>query len=281
MPAICGNEGIGEVISLGPNMPATGPASQLKVGDHVVPDTMQSGTWRSHAAWPAAAMQLVPAGLDPVIGATLNVNPPSAYRMLRDFVQLQAGDTVLQNGGNSAVGQAVTQLCRIWGLKCISVVRDRPDVEQLKTFLRSLGAAEVLTEDEVRVTRIFKGGLPAPRLALNCVGGKAATDLVRHLADRGALVTYGAMSREPVVAPNAALIFKDIQFRGFWLSRWNRENANSAERRQMIGELVAYFESGQLRAPVHALVPIDEWQAALRASMDYKGFTGKKFLLQF
>jgi trans-2-enoyl-CoA reductase len=38
------------------------------------------------------------------------VNPPTAYRMLKDFVKLNPGDTVIQNGANSAVGRNVIQV---------------------------------------------------------------------------------------------------------------------------------------------------------------------------
>lgn len=62
----------------------------------------------------------------------LNVNPCTAYRMLKDFVSLKAGDTVIQNGGNSAVGQMVIQLCKVWNYKSVSVVRDRPNIQELK-----------------------------------------------------------------------------------------------------------------------------------------------------
>lgn len=57
--------------------------------------------------------------------ATLQVNPPTAYRMLKDFVHLRPGDTVIQNGANSAVGQAVIQLAAAWGVNTINVVRSR------------------------------------------------------------------------------------------------------------------------------------------------------------
>ncbi len=41
------------------------------------------------------------------------------------------------------------------------------------------------------------------------------------IRDGGTLVTYGGMSMQPVTASTAAMIFKDITFRGFWLSgRW-------------------------------------------------------------
>lgn len=258
------------------------PTLNLHIGDRIIPSTGQSGTWRTHSTLPAAAVQRLPADLDAVSAATLAVNPTSAYRMLRDFVRLQQGDTVIQNGANSAVGQAVSQLCRIWGLNCVSVVRDRPDIDALRTFLGQLGATAVLTEAEVRTTELFRSGrVPKPRLALNCVGGKSSTEILRHLADHGQLVTYGAMSREPVAAPNAALIFKDIAFRGFWMSRWSRENAASAQRAEMFAELTGWYADGQLRAPEHRLVPFGEWQQALAQAMDFKGFTGTKFILQF
>ena len=32
-------------------------------------------------------------------------SPPTAMRMLEEFVELKAGDVVVQNGANSAVGQ--------------------------------------------------------------------------------------------------------------------------------------------------------------------------------
>lgn len=49
----------------------------------------------------------------------LQVNPPTAYRMLKDFVNLKAGDLVVQNGANSSVGRCVIQVkfsLSRWGL---------------------------------------------------------------------------------------------------------------------------------------------------------------------
>ena len=78
--------------------------------------------------------------------------------------------------------------------------------------MTSLGADEVLTEEEVRNTQLFKNKkLRPPKLALNCIGGQNATEIVRHLAHGGIMVTYGGMSREPLTVPISGLIFKVIQ----------------------------------------------------------------------
>src|SRR5688572_14548492 len=56
----------------------------------------------------------VPKDIGLINAATFSVNPCTAYRMLHDYEKLEGGDdgdVVLQNGANSAVGQAVIQLC--------------------------------------------------------------------------------------------------------------------------------------------------------------------------
>lgn len=238
------------------------------------------GTWRTHALFDTSKIFKVPLNLSIVDAATCTVNPSTAYRMLKDFVQLDSGDTVIQNGANSGVGQAVIQLARIWGLKCVGVVRDRPDIDKLKSYLKSLGATEILTEEEIRVTTLFKSGtLPAPKLALNCVGGKSATNILRHLTKKGKMVTYGAMSREALTIPNSALIFKDNSFHGFWMSRWSEENPN--QRPEMYDELFKWMISEEFKSVAHKFVSIDDFQSALSEKSSMQGMTGEKILFDF
>jgi trans-2-enoyl-CoA reductase len=56
--------------------------------------------------------------------------------------------------------------------------------------------------------------LPAPRLALNCIGGPTATEMARTLDKDGVFVTYGGMSKKPVQVPTSLFIFKNITFKG-------------------------------------------------------------------
>merc|ERR1719251_76719 len=83
------------------------------------------------------------------------------------------------------------------------------------------------------------------RLALNAVGGKAVGDLTRLLGKGATIVTYGGMSKQPVLAPTSAFIFKDLSLRGFWLTRWKKENTEHAMA-EMIKEIAGFMESGSL-----------------------------------
>uniref|UniRef100_T1H319 Enoyl-[acyl-carrier-protein] reductase, mitochondrial n=1 Tax=Megaselia scalaris TaxID=36166 RepID=T1H319_MEGSC len=152
LPAICGNEGLGEVVAIGDKVEG------FEIGDRIVPNANHLGTWATHIKRPEEDFMKVRSSIDPAALCQINVNPPTAYRMLKDFVSLQPGDTVIQNGSNSAVGQAVLQLSRAWGLKTIAVVRDRPDIINLVSNLKCLGATEVLTEDQANATDKFKNG---------------------------------------------------------------------------------------------------------------------------
>lgn len=200
---------------------------------------------------------------------------------LQDFVTLKPGDVVIQNGANSACGQNIIQLCKLWGITSVNVVRNRPNLDELRSFLTNLGATHVLTEEELSGTSLFKESLPKPKLALNCVGGKNALEMLRHLEEGGQMVTYGGMARQPVTVPVSALIFKDLQIRGYWMSRWSKENAENPRRFEMLEELIGLMCNGRLRGPTHEMVDFKNFQEALANSMTIKGMTGKKYVFDF
>lgn len=276
LPAVPGNEGVGQVVEIGSNV------NNVQEGDHVVPLTNNLGTWRTHATLNKDNLIKIPKDLGLVEAATLTVNPCTAYRMLKDFIALKPGDTVIQNGANSACGQNVIQICRTWGIKSVNIIRNRPDVDELRDFLKNLGADYVLTEEELRRTEIFRNGeIPKPKLALNCVGGPNALEVIRHLQPKGSMVTYGGMSREPVTVPTSALIFKDLHIRGFWMTQWTKEHYNNPERFQMFDELIKMMLNKELQAPAYKLVKFDNYREALLNTMTIKGMIGKKFILDF
>ncbi|XP_067645354.1 enoyl-[acyl-carrier-protein] reductase, mitochondrial-like [Eurosta solidaginis] len=274
-PAIAGNEGVAEVLCVGEKV------KKLKPGQRVVVAVNALGTWRTHAIFDEHQLMGVPAKLDLAAAATLIVNPPTAYRMLKDFVPLARGDCVIQNGANSAVGQIVHQLCKAWGINSVGVVRHRPNVDELKEYLKTLGATEILTEEELSTTEIFKKGgkLRPPRLALNCVGGKNASNVARLLAPKGVMVTYGGMSRNPLLVSTPALIFKNISYCGFWITRWSKEQAKSTEREKMFQELVQMLATGVLKGAKCEMVPLKDYKRAVAAALDVKGLVGKKLIL--
>ncbi|CAG9788709.1 unnamed protein product [Diatraea saccharalis] len=275
LPCIPGNEGVGIVQEVGKDVQG------FCAGNKVIITKPVQGTWRDIATFNKDVLRIVPDGLGIVEAATLTVNPCTAYRMLVDFVPARNGLVVIQNGANGACGQNVIQICKAWDIKNINIVRNRPDINELKKYLESLGATYVLTEEEVRSTTIFKEKkIDKPSLALNCIGGKNALEMLRHLQHSGKMVTYGGMSREPVNIPTGAFIFKNLTCHGFWMTEWN-ERASKAEKDKMSTEIINLMCEKNLKGPVHKMVKFNNYEEALGNALSSKGFTGCKYILDF
>ncbi|KAF1351616.1 trans-2-enoyl-CoA reductase-like protein [Lizonia empirigonia] len=253
--AVAGNEGVAEIIALGDKAKSAG----YKKGDWVFMKGPGFGTWRTHAS--ANTDQVVKLddamreGITAIQAGTISINPCTAYRMITDFTTLQPGEWFIQNGANSGVGRAAIQLGKKWGLKSINVIRSRDDKaseDKLKNDLKALGADIVITDAELQAQGIrdqakewTNGGREKIRLALNCVNGKAATAMAKLLSSSSHFVTYGAMSKQPLTIPASMLIFKDIHFHGFWVSRWAEKNPEA--KIQTVNDVLDMTRKGEFK----------------------------------
>src|SRR5437773_749775 len=219
LPATPGFEGAGVVVDLGKSV------KDLAVGALVIlPHNL--GTWRDAVAVKASELVTVPPEIDPIHAAMLKINPMTAWRLLRDYVDLKSGDWLIQNAANSAAGRAVIQIAHDLGYKTVNFVRR----EELIDELRAEGGDVVLVDGGNLREEVKNATNSAPiRLGLNAVGGDSALRLANCLAPGSTMVTYGAMSLQPLKIPNGLLIFKDLRFRGIWINKWY-DNATKEER---------------------------------------------------
>lgn len=247
LPAVGGNEGVGQIIETNSHAETI---DKFKVGDLVIPASPGLGTWQQQNVYDMTDLHKISHMDNIETACQLMVNPPTAYRLLRDY--RGHNDIIIQNGGNSAVGQLVIQMARLMGLRCISVIRDRPDYATLERQLLDLGSTMVIKADRLplpdTIAHIHRCLGDYPSLAFNCVGGQSASDLARVLSPSGTMVTYGGMSKKPLTISTASLIFKNHTHRGFWLSHWYL-NAHKVERDAMMSEIMAWINAGKLIMP--------------------------------
>ena len=78
-----------------------------------------------------------------------------------------------------------------WGFKSINLIRDRPNVDELKDDLKKIGADYVFTEEEFRKEGRKIASEFEIKLALNGVGGRSALIISSALTPGGTIVTYG------------------------------------------------------------------------------------------
>jgi len=246
--------------------------TNLSAGQRVIAP-VRLGWWCTARVLDAVDVFPIPSDIPRDAAAMLTINPATAYRMLMDFVTLKPGDWLIQNVANAAVGRFVIQIARQKGWRTVNVVRRSELIEELKAE----GADVVVTSETPLSKQIGElTGRAEPLLGLNAVGGESAREIAKSLGPRGTLVTYGAMGHQPLQVANALLIFKDICFRGFWVSEWYR-HATRTQIEKMFAELFPLVESGKLRAPIEKVYPLAQVHEAM-AHARRSGRSGKILL---
>jgi trans-2-enoyl-CoA reductase len=254
LPATPGFEGAGVTVELGAGVKGL-TSGALVILPHNV------GTWRDAVAVKAEDLVVVPDGVEPVQAAMLKINPLTAWRLLHDYVDLQKGDWIIQNAANSAAGRDVIKIAHELGYKTVNVVRRAELIDEL----RAEGGDVVLIDgDNLReqVKSASATGGASIRLGLNSVGGDSALRLANCLAPGGTLVSFGAMSLQPLKIPTGLLIFKDLRFRGIWINKWY-DNATPSERMETFRSLFDMVQRGLLKTKVEKAYPLSEVKAAV------------------
>ncbi|KAF4354606.1 hypothetical protein F8388_009597 [Cannabis sativa] len=272
VPAIGGYEGVGEVYSVGSAVKCLSP------GDLVIPSPPSFGTWQTYIVKDQSVWHKINKDSPVEYAATVTVNPLTALRMLEDYVALNSGDAIVQNGATSIVGQCVIQIARDRGVHSINILRDRPGSDEAKENLKKLGADEVFTESQLEVKNIkgLLASIPEPALGFNCVGGNAASLVLKFLRHGGTMVTYGGMSKKPITVSTSSFIFKDLSLRGFWLQKWLGAD-NAKECRRMIDYLLDLAREGKLRYEME-LVPFDNFSTSLDKALGKLGSQPKQVI---
>ena len=268
LPATPGFEGAGIVVDVGSDVKGL-TSGALVILPHNV------GTWRDAVAVKADELVVVPADIKPVHAAMLKINPMTAWRLLHDYVELARGDWLIQNAANSAAGCAVIQIAHQLGYKTVNVVRRSELIDEL----RAEGGDIVLVDSE-NLRREVEDAIGGPpiRLGLNAVGGESALRLANCLAPGSTLVTYGAMSLQPLKIPNGLLIFKDLRFRGIWINKWY-DNATPAQRMEAFQHLFEMAKRGLLQTKVEKAYPLSEAKAAVAHAA--RGQRSGKIIFEF
>jgi NADPH:quinone reductase-like Zn-dependent oxidoreductase len=242
LPSVIGNEGVGRILAVGPGV------DNVAVGDRVL-TPLYGLAWAERIVVPAEGLFALPADVDPQQLAMLTINPPTAGLLLSEFVDLAAGDWVVQNAANSGVGRAVIAFAKARGFKTINLVRRTELIDELKAL-----GGDLVIVDAPEGLNLAKDALgeAAPRLAIDGVGGPSAAILINLLGRDGTLVAYAALGKAPIVISAMALIFKRISVRGFFLS----DPEHAAKIAPLAVEAAELLRSGRLHAPVAATYPL-------------------------
>ncbi|MDM9628541.1 zinc-dependent alcohol dehydrogenase family protein [Rhizobium sp. S152] len=249
LPTPVGNEGVGKVIDIGPEVTA------LKKGDRVMLP-VYAMTWRERMLVPADDLIKQPPEADVQQLAMLRINPPAAALMLSEFVDLQPGDWIVQNAANSGVGRAVIAFAKARGYRIISLVRRADVIDEIK----SLGSEIVLLDDD-NAPAAVKNAIGDKKLLLGMdgVGGTAPSRIAEMLSAGGYLLGYAFPQGYALPGDLRPIMEKELHLHSFYQVQPEYE----AKIPAILAEASEMIAAGKLYAPVAATYPISEIVAAV------------------
>ncbi len=257
LPVIPGIEGSGVVVAAG-----RGLYAQALVGRRVAciaGGDGAGGAWAEYLTVPALTCIPLKSSVSLEQGAMHFVNPLTAWLLIAEARRNHAR-AIVQTAAAGALGKMIIRLAQQQNIVSINLVRRQ---EQAAT-LQQLGAQFVLntgTDDfEQRLHELCRA--ENARLAFDAVGGEMAGKVLHAMPHGARLISYGALSMEPLTLDPRAFISTGKKMEGFHLGRAVVELGFMA-RVQAVRQ-VRNMLAHELHSDIQARVPLEEVVSAIQ-----------------
>jgi NADPH:quinone reductase-like Zn-dependent oxidoreductase len=248
-PYILGRDFSGVVSAVGEGV------SDIGIGEEVfaVCDVGQEGAYAKKIAIKAAIVAKKPGHLSHIDAAALALAGLTAICAIEDTLKLQAGETILIQGGAGGVASFAIQLAKHLGARVITTAS-----ASNHDYLRDIGADEIIDYNAVDFTRIVRDC----DAVFDTVGGDVAqrSFTVLKPGGRAAFIASGAQAPKPDRSDVIAL------------------RPSVGRDRPHLDRIVALVTSGAVRPPEVTRYRLSEAVAAHRVS-ESRHFRGKLVFL--
>ena len=254
MPFSPSAEFAGTVESVGAGVTA------LKAGDRVL-GYAGYGAARQRIALAADRLVKIPANVDFDHAAGICVTYGTTLYALKDRAHLKSGETLAVLGASGGVGLAAVELGKLMGARVIACASSAAKL----AFAREHGADDGIdyANDDLKDALRAKTGGNGADVIYDPVGGAYAEAALRSIAWEGRFLVIGFAAGEIPKLPLNLVLLKSCDVLGvFWGSWITRDPAG---HRANTEQLLSWVAAGKLSSHVHAVYPLGEAAAALKA----------------
>jgi NADPH:quinone reductase len=224
------------------------------------------GAAREAVAVPAAQLVKIPDTLDFEHAAGLTVIYATTLYALDERGGLKPGETLAVLGASGGTGLAAIEIGKIMGARVIACASSDEKLD----FAKAHGADATVnyaTED-LRNALKSLGGERGIDVVYDPVGGPYAEPALRSLGWEGRYLVVGFAAGEIPKLPLNLVLLKSCDIRGVLWGSWVRREP--AAQHALMTKIVGWCAQGKLSAHVHAVYPLAEIMAALKAIADRK-----------
>jgi NADPH2:quinone reductase len=249
----------GVVESVGPDVNGFAP------GDRVIGWTGWGAAREKIAAGAAQLIRLPPA-LDFERAAGLTVTYATTLYGLRERGALKAGETLVVLGASGGVGLAAIEIGKVIGARVIACASS----DEKLAFAKAHGADETINyaREDLRDALRKAGGARGIDVVYDPVGGPHAEPALRSLGWEGRYLVIGFAAGNIPKIPLNLVLLKSCDIRGVLWGAWTLRDPKG--QAALMRDIAAWCAEGKLSAHVHAVYPLSETAAALKAIAERK-----------
>ncbi len=274
LPAVLGCDGAGVVERVGGN------ASRFKPGDEVYFFNgglgREPGTYAQYTVVHEAYAAPKPTRLSMAEAAAIPLVLISAWEALVDRVALASGETVLIHAAAGGVGHIAVQLARRRGARVAATVSGAPKAE----FVKSLGAELVIDyrdEDFVEAALRWTSGRGVD-VVFDTVGGPTFGRSFAASRMYGRVATLLSTACELPEINRARMRNLTVGYVQMTAPTLLGNDAGRRAQTRILETAAAWFDRGEVKVKVSAVMPLEEAAAAHR--LVEEGHTMGKVVLQ-
>jgi NADPH2:quinone reductase len=209
----------------------------------------------------AAKLVKCPDGLDANRAAGVSVTYGTTLHALKDRARLKAGETLAVLGASGGTGLAAIELGKIMGARVIACASSPEKI----AFARKHGADEGIdyaAEDLKDSLRRLTDGRGAD-VIYDPVGGAYTEPALRSIAWEGRFLVVGFAAGDIPKLPLNLVLLKSCDVLGVFWGAWTARDPDG--HRANTAQLLDWTLQGRLSSHVHAVYPLSEGAAALKA----------------
>jgi NADPH:quinone reductase len=244
-PYTPGLEVVGEVVEVGGNV------ADPRIGDRVI--TMMQGLggvrpqrpggYAEYVVVRANAVAAFSEGIDPLDMAALGLASVTAYEALRRIGDL-ANRRIAVTGAAGGVGSAAVGIAKAQGAEVVGIISGAEQDQ----YVRSLGAAEIVSAKDVAAGRLQPGSIDG---VLDTVAGKSFGTYVAALRPGGVLSLVGAVGGSDVS-------FDAYRLLEITLTGYASDTLDGDALRAAVSAISGWVSRGVIRVPDRTVFPLEE-----------------------
>ena len=271
-PDWMGLEIAGVIIEMGDEAKAK---SNWKIGDKVCA-LLGGGGYAEYVAVKYDMLMPVPENCTMVEASAIPEAFATAYLNLFIEGNIKEGNTLLMNAGASGLASVIIPMAKAFGIRVITTVL----TDEIADSIKHLNADRVVVTTKEDISMVLKEELEnghSVDVAIDCLGGEIMGKCIHYLTHGARWIMIAALAGTKTEIDLKNIYVRNVRIIGSTL-RSRTPETKARILAELVEKVFPKIETGEVRPTIHAVLPIEEAEAA--HDILYKGKNVGKVVLK-